>query len=136
MNSNTFANNVNIINFTLQMTREIQLVPDDNSLKCLSPRLTACLQGCSVYPPSYNKHSTPESARNPEKSLSQTLGINRNLTICFGFSRAVRKKIMTNYKVNSILYVMYPEHFALHCTCTIRYFLDRSTGFSVSSQLV
>lgn len=86
------------------------MVPDNNSVKSVYA-LTACLQGCSVYPSSCNKNSTPGSAKNPENRLSQTLSRSRNLPICLGWSKVVekKKKNMPNYEVNCILHVMDPE---------------------------
>lgn len=42
------------------------------------------------------------------------------------------KKVITNYKVNCILHVIYPEHFALHCLCTTgKFFGQRDMIFSI-----
>lgn len=79
------------------MTKHIQMVPDNNSVWAL----TACLQGCNVYPSSYNKNSTSQSVKNPENRLSQALSRNTNLSICLGLSRVIEKtKNMPNYEVN------------------------------------
>lgn len=76
----------------LQMTKQIKMTTtDSNSVKSVYA-LTARLHGCSVYPSSYNKYSTSESAKKPENRLSQTLSRNRNLAIWLGLSRVLEKK--------------------------------------------
>lgn len=88
----------------LQMTEQIQMVPDNNSVKS-AYALTACLQGCSVYPSSCNKNSAPGSAKNPENRLSQTLSRSRNLPICLGLSRVVEKKKMCQTMRSTVSYM-------------------------------